>query len=124
MPARDTYRIEATIQGEYDDAPTWARTFEEYLAPGQPAEATMSSVMRGAALELHGESGEFRSEVAILEALDGARSATIAESVGPATRDLILGRLWQLADALNIEWYGAGRPAASDESLSPGGDRP
>lgn len=116
MPARDTYEIHATITGEYDDAPVfdWSRT--EYLAPGQPDRETMASVMRAAALELAPEQGESRSEEAIYAALDGVRAATLKESVGPASRDLILKRLWELAAALNIEWYGAGRPAPTGEN--------
>lgn len=106
MSATDTYRIVATVRGEYEDEPTWTRSTTEYLSPDQDRDAAMATTMRSFALEISPEVDDSRSVEAIYAALNRARADLLHSTVGPATRNLLLGQLWQLAEALNLEWWG------------------
>lgn len=107
MPNRDTYRVVATVRDDYEDEPHFTFEHKDYLAPGQPDEATMASVLRRAALNLAPESGDVRSEEAIYVALDGLRARLLnTHDHAPVTRALMVGLLWDVAAALNVEWYG------------------
>jgi hypothetical protein len=105
MPARTTYTVVATVQGEYEDVPRELLCDIEYLSPNQDERTAMANHLRGAALRLAPEKGDSRSDVAIYAALDGARAGLMRGDF-PNTASLLLGQLWALAEALDLEWYG------------------
>jgi len=105
MPARDSYYVDMSVNGEYEGL-LWEHSHEVYLSPGQDHAVAMANVLRSAALELASEEGDSRTDVAIYAALDALRAKYLRPGDFPNTRLVLLAQLWELAEALGLDWYG------------------
>lgn len=104
MPNRDTYKIVATVQDDYQDEPAWEHKWTDAFAPDQEHGHVMADMLRAAALTLRPEDPGARSSVAIWDAVFEARRRARTELAHtPATRDIVLGYLEALGKQLGID---------------------
>lgn len=106
MPNRDTYRVVATVQDDYEDEPHWTLKAEDYLSPGQNHEELMAYHLREAAQKLDPESGEYRSDAAVHGALwEARRRARRQLGDAPATLAIVLDMLAAVAADLQVDHW-------------------
>lgn len=110
MPNRDTFCVTVTVRDDYEDEPETLLSVEEYLATGQRTGETVAALLRAAALTQNPERGGVRSVEAIYDALDRLRAAAMSRRMPT----LMVAVLWEVAKALDVEWYGHKAAASLD----------
>ena len=115
MPNRDTFRVTVTVCDDYEDAPETLLSVEEHLATGQRTRETVAALLRCAALLQNPEGGGERTVEAIRGALNRLRADAMKGWDGvPKARNTVISVLWDVAEALDVEWCGH-RPSQLDD---------